>query len=142
MVKKVFYTWKQFESDCNKLAVLIRKSGDKFDSLYGIPRGGLILAVRLSHKLGLPLIMHNANVERRTLIVDDIADSGDTMIEFLGRKKYVTATLFYNPLSKYAPTYFCRKKTNWVVFPWEDEKTSCYDNINRRRRQTQTVRRQ
>ena len=79
------------------------------------------MAVRLSHKLGLPLIMHNANVGKGTLIIDDIADSGDTMIEFLGRKKYATATLFYNKTSKYTPTYFCRKKTDWVVFPWEAE---------------------
>src|SRR3989338_122374 len=127
MTKKVFYTWKQFESDCNKLAGLIKKSSWKFDSLYGIPRGGLVLAVRLSHKLGLPLIMNNANVGKGTLIVDDIADSGDTMIEFLRKKRYVTATLFYSPSSKYTPTYFCREKTNWVVFPWEEEKTSRYD---------------
>lgn len=127
MPRKQFYTWKQFESDCDKLASVIKRSGKKMDSLYGIPRGGLIMAVRLSHKLGLPLIMHNANVSRRTLIVDDIADSGDTMIEFLGKKKYITAALFYNPESKYTPAYFCRKKTNWVVFPWEDEATSKYD---------------
>ncbi|OGN16570.1 MAG: hypothetical protein A3B99_01940 [Candidatus Yanofskybacteria bacterium RIFCSPHIGHO2_02_FULL_44_12b] len=125
--KKKFYTWREFESDCDKLASLIKKSGRGFDSLYGIPRGGLILAVRLSHKLGLPLIMHNANVGKGTLIVDDIADSGGTMIEFLGRKKYATATLFYNKTSKYTPTYFCRKKTDWVVFPWEEEETSRYD---------------
>lgn len=126
-MKKIFYTWKQFESDCDKLANIIKQSGKKIDSLYGIPRGGLVLAVRLSHKLGLPLIMHNANVGKRTLIVDDISDSGDTMIEFLGRKKYVTATLFYNSSGKYTPAYFCRKKTGWVVFPWEEEKTSRYD---------------
>ena len=124
---KFFYSWDQFESDCNKIAGLIKKNGRKIDSLYGIPRGGLVLAVRLSHKLGLPLIMHNADIGKETLIVDDIADSGDTMIGFLGRKKYVTATLFCNPSSKYAPTYFCRKKTNWIVFPWEEEKTSKYD---------------
>ena len=125
---RVRYTWKQFESDCNKLSGLIKKGGKKVDSLYGIPRGGLILAVRLSHKLDLPVIMHDSNIGEKTLIVDDIADSGDTMMEFLSNKKhYATATLFYNPSSKHAPTYFCRKKTGWVVFPWEEEKTSRYD---------------
>ncbi|MBI4158206.1 MAG: hypothetical protein HY505_01100 [Candidatus Yanofskybacteria bacterium] len=127
MAKKVFYTWKQFESDCDKLSAIIKKSGRKIDSLYGIPRGGLVLAVRLSHKLGLPLMMHNSNVDKKTLVVDDIADSGDTMIEFLGKKKYITATLFCNRSGKYSPTYFCREKVGWVVFPWEDEKTSRYD---------------
>ena len=125
--KKQFYSWKEFENDCDKLAALIKKSGGKIDSLYGIPRGGLIMAVRLSHKLGLPVIMHDANVGSGTLIVDDIADTGETMMSFLGKKHYITATLFYNPESKCVPTYFCRKKTNWVVFPWEEENTSKYD---------------
>lgn len=127
-MNKKFYSWDEFESDCHKLASLIRKSGERFNSLYGIPRGGLILAVRLSHKLKLPVIMHDSNIGNRTLIVDDIADSGDTMIEFLSNKKnYATATLFHNPASKHTPTYFCRKKDSWVVFPWEEEKTSRYD---------------
>lgn len=128
MARKQFYTWKQFENDCGKLAGLVKKSGRNFDSIYGIPRGGLILAVRLSHKLGLPVIMHDSNIGEKTLIVDDIADSGDTMIEFLANKKhYITATLFHNSGGKYVPSYFCRQKRGWVVFPWEDEKTSRYD---------------
>lgn len=133
-MKKKFYTWEEFENDCNKLAGFIKKSSKKFDSLYGIPRGGLILAVRLSHKLGIPVIMHNANIGEKTLIVDDIADSGDTMVEFLGKKKYVTATLFYNPASKHAPVYFCKEKTGWVIFPWEEEKTSRYDKTTKKLR--------
>lgn len=128
IANKKFYGWKEFENDCDKLAGLIKKSGRKFDSLYGIPRGGLVLAVRLSHKLGLPLMMHDSNIRDGTLIVDDIADSGDTMREFLSNKKYsATATLFYNSDGKHVPTYFCREKTDWVVFPWEDEATSKYD---------------
>lgn len=128
MMKRWFYTWEEFEDDCIKLADLIKKSGKKFDSLYGIPRGGLIMAVRLSHKLGLSVIMHDANIGEKTLVVDDIADSGNTMMQFLSDKKHhATATLFYNPASKHAPTYFCRKKDGWIVFPWEEEKTSRYD---------------
>lgn len=134
MPRKQFYTWKQFESDCGKLADIIKQSSRKIDSLYGIPRGGLVLAVRLSHKLGLPLIIHHANIGENTLIVDDIADTGDTMVEFLGRKKYLTATLFYNSSSKYTPAYFCRKKVGWVVFPWEEEKTSKYDKTTKKLR--------
>ena len=135
MTGKQFYTWNQFESDCDKLTGLIKKSGKRIDSIYGIPRGGLILAVRLSHKLGIPIIMHDANIGKGTLIVDDITDTGETMMTFLGKKNHKTATLFYNPASKCAPTYFCRKKNGWVVFPWEDEKTSRYDktikNLNK-----------
>lgn len=133
MAKKVFYTWKQFENDCDKLALIIKKSSSRFSSIYGIPRGGLIMAVRLSHKLDLPLIMYDSNIEKKTLIVDDIADTGNTMIEFLDKNKHTTATLFYNSDSKYTPTYFCRKKINWVIFPWEDEKTSKYDGTAQKR---------
>ncbi|OGN00941.1 MAG: hypothetical protein A3B91_00210 [Candidatus Yanofskybacteria bacterium RIFCSPHIGHO2_02_FULL_41_29] len=126
-MKKEFYSWNQFEKDCNKLAKLVKKSKQSLKAVYGIPRGGLTLAVRLSHKLELPLIVDGSLVNRSTLIVDDIADSGKTLILFCGKNKYITATLFYSPNSDCKPTYFSRKKEKWVVFPWEEEKTSKYD---------------
>ena len=40
------------------------------DSVYGIPRGGLIPAVIISHKLKLPLVQ---TIGRNTLVVDDMS---------------------------------------------------------------------
>jgi len=126
-MKKQFYTWNQFEKDSDKLAQLIKKNNKSISGIYGVPRGGLILAVRLSHKLDLPLVLERSSIKKNTLIVDDIADSGKTLKLFDKADKYITATLFYNRTSICKPTYFSRKKENWVVFPWEEEKTSRYD---------------
>ena len=39
------------------------------DSIYGIPRGGLIPAVMLSHKLNLPMV---ETIGKNTLIIDEV----------------------------------------------------------------------
>ena len=48
----------------------------KFEGIYGFPRGGLCIAVALSHSLGLPLLDEPKN---NSLIVDDIYDTGLTL---------------------------------------------------------------
>lgn len=129
-MKKQFYTWSQFEKDCDKLVKLISSKKGSLSAIYGIPRGGLVLAVRLSHKLNLPLVTDKSLISKSTLVVDDIADSGNTLESFSSKNKYITATLFYNLDSTCKPTYFSRKKEKWVVFPWEEEKTSRYDKTS------------
>ena len=48
------FSWKSFDSAV-KLAVSKYKD-QKFVGVYGIPRGGLCLAVALSHHLKIPLL--------------------------------------------------------------------------------------
>lgn len=47
------YSWSAFGKDIETIASTLQ--GYKFDEIYGIPRGGLIIAVVLSHRLELPL---------------------------------------------------------------------------------------
>ena len=51
----------------------------KFTGVYGIPRGGLCLAVSLSHYLNIPLL---ELPQDNCLIVDDIYDSGKTLEKY------------------------------------------------------------
>ena len=53
---KIYISWEEFEKMSRDLAKEIQQSPDKFEGIYGIPRGGMPLAVYLSHYLGLPLI--------------------------------------------------------------------------------------
>lgn len=92
--------------------------------VYGLPRGGLCLAVMLSHALSVPLLSAPA---AGCIIVDDICDSGESLIHYRNNTSgetgtdYKLATMFYkkNALGV-VPDYWWKEKGNsWIVFPWE-----------------------
>ena len=51
----------------------------KLSGIYGVPRGGLCLAVALSHKLDIQLIESPC---KNSLIVDDVFETGITLSNF------------------------------------------------------------
>ena len=119
-MKYINISWSQFNTMVNILSGFISRSEEKFDGIYGIPRGGLCLAVCLSHKLDIPLTI---TVSKNTLVVDDISDNGLTLEYYttLGSK---IATLFSTDWTITKPNWFIQKKLNkdeWIVFPWEDK---------------------
>lgn len=121
------YTWEEFDDDCEKIAAWA--SGRHIKNIYGIPRGGLVLAVKLSHLLDIPLVLNREDISRDTLIVDDIIDEGNTierLLASIGEHHHI-ASIFYNKTAKHAPHFFVKKKNGWVIFPWETEETSKYD---------------
>jgi len=116
-MKKRRYTWEEFEEDIPKLVSAIKKTRKHFNGIYGVPRGGLAIAVKLSHHLDLPLLA--GGVTSKTLVVDDIADTGSTLLPYRDRKATIV-TLFWHPKSKIKPHIWLHKKeTDWIVFPWE-----------------------
>lgn len=128
--EKRHYSWEEYQKDITTLADTIRRDAHRiFDGVYGIPRGGLILAVSLSHALNLPLIVFREKITKNTLIVDDIADKGTTLDALFKEHRFrpVTATLFYHEQSLVKPDFYAQTKQAWVVFPWETESTSRYD---------------
>ena len=98
--------------------------------VYGIPRGGLIPAVMLSHKTGLPLV---DTIGANTLIVDDMTDSGVTMDKMPG---LYTAVLFHKPhTSVFTPNVYSKlhEGNEWLVFPWEDcDAPAIQDYLNKK----------
>ena len=82
---KIYLSWDDINSLVDTLTNKIIKTIPPVDSIMGLPRGGLIPAVMLSHRLGLPLV---SKPTKGTLIVDDICDSGETFIKM--SKKYPT----------------------------------------------------
>ena len=93
----------------------------KFKGVYGFPRGGLCLAVTLSHSLGIPLL---DEPESNSLIVDDIYESGHT----LEKIRHLKGTETHVWISKTKPTWWNAykyiKAKEWVVFPWENLNTA------------------
>jgi len=120
----LYINWQTFEFYANRLLQEIRQCGIEFKGIYGVPRGGLILAVWLSHRLGIPLLENDGPLKNSVLpylIVDDINDTGETLKDFDGQPLKVTACLVDRYRSKH-PSNFCGlfyEKDDWVVFPWE-----------------------
>lgn len=121
------YTWKEFDFDCFELSKEIKRICDTstlpYDSIYGVPRGGVPLAVKLSSLTGLKLV---SLPEARTLIVDDIIDSGRT------RYKYPLndfVVLHGKSEDVFGQTFCLHKTTEWVKYPWETDEEQNGEDI-------------
>lgn len=109
--------WKQvdefIEYTCERIDVL----GKSFTGVYGMPRGGLTLAVMVSHALGIPMLMAPC---KNCLIIDDIVDSG-AALQKKHSEGYFIASMFYSEeTASFEPDiWMFQKRGEWVVFPWE-----------------------
>jgi hypothetical protein len=112
-------SWNEFEKAALDIAKQIKKSNAKISNIYGQPRGGLILAVRLSHLLKKPLIDKSYFADEDTLWVDDIVDSGSTA--HIAMNRWITASLYCNLEGSYIPDFYSivKPKDSWIEFPWE-----------------------
>tara|TARA_R100001530_G_scaffold1886_1_gene3268 strand:- start:38976 stop:39869 length:894 start_codon:yes stop_codon:yes gene_type:complete len=125
---KQFYNWEQIEQFTYALVQKI--DWDKYDSIYGVLRGGAPI-VCLMKKFVSITIVEEDKINERTLIVDDIVDSGKT------RNRYPDndfATLFVRPRSVDLVNYYITTTDEWVVFPYEGSEDSAEtvdDNIVR-----------
>lgn len=129
-MNKSYIDWIEIDSLIFQLLYRLRTSELKFKNIYGLPRGGLIPAVMLSHRLNIPLV--KGDIGPDTLIVDDICDSGETLDKFVKKHQTLysfpfnlkTAVLHYKPhTSCFTPTFYSKKweKDIWLVYPWERE---------------------
>ena len=126
MVEKVFISWSWVDQQIEVIAKKIDNNSE-FVAVTGVPRGGLIPAVMLSHKLGLKYIPYEQATRKKkpVLVIDDISDSGFTLTD-IGRKGFKTATLCVRYNTQYTPDYYGEEITNdkWLVFPWEENNSN------------------
>ena len=112
----IILSWEEFREAVNRLSDQLRSR--RFSCIYGAPRGGLVLAVTLSHHLDIPLSLSPAP---DMLWCDDIVDTGTTYLQAL--KEYPRATFCawvakqYN--SQVIHALNLSHKKEWVLFPWE-----------------------
>jgi len=140
---KRYYPYEDFLTDTK---LLTEKIDWKFDSIIAIARGGLSLAQFLGeyydirevysiNTIGYEDTIKLERVEvfnipelkeaKNILIVDDIVDSGDTLVEVLKvlRQTYPavifkTASLFYKKSAKIAPDWHVQEADKWIEFSW------------------------
>ena len=110
------FTWSEFDKSVEFIANQCKKL--KLSGIYGVPRGGLCLAVALSHKLNVQLIEKPL---KRSLIVDDVFETGLTLSNF----KNIEDVNFFVLVSKKEPIWWnavnLSNKKEWIVFPWENK---------------------
>jgi len=116
MVQIREYTWAEFDDDICKLADQIKNL--KICNLYGNPRGGLPVAVALSHKTGIPITM-SANT-KGVLWVDDIIDSGK-QLQAARESNYLDYCCLLSRKTNQAICAQVIDNDDWIVFPWEDK---------------------
>jgi len=116
-------SWEDVNNYLEKLATNL--DSRIFSGVYGIPRGGLVLASWLSHKMCLPLLSAPAD---RCIIIDDICDSGESLVHYAQNssgssdpRHYYITTMYHKPnkLQVEPDYYYELKEDKWIIFPWE-----------------------
>jgi len=129
-MKKYFMSWEEtFERLYNclnsveiKNSYLNRTAGSKIKSVYGVPKGGMIIA-GFAGNYGEWISVTNPSVA--DIIIDDIVDSGRTKDKFT---KYEIP--FVALVEK--EEFKSGSLGDWIVFPWEADKIDDIDdNIQR-----------
>jgi hypoxanthine phosphoribosyltransferase len=148
-------TWELFDSLAKNVANRIIESGYKPDFMVGLARGGWVLSRVLCDYLGVKDLVSlkvehwgvtatpdgRAQIKyafdidltgRNVLVVDDITDTGESMIiavEYVKSKNPAsikTAALRHIEGSKFTPDYYGDVITwRWVVFPWNYMEDMC-----------------
>lgn len=151
-MKKRFYyvSWEKYHQVCFEMAKKIIKKNIFLDRIAVISRGGLIVSRILSDYLDLPIspftivAYTGVNAKKKAkvveglkariknevvLLVDEVADTGDTYITALNYlkkfklKKIYTAAPFIKVWTKYRPNFWQKELGKWIIFPYDIRET-------------------
>ena len=137
-------TWHSLESEINRIYRKIAESGQKYDAIVGIVRGGIVPARMLASKSRMNmkeiycLTIEKIGEERilameitkdlsgkSILLVEDVLETGESLKigrDYLHNEKganVATAALYVTPDSRTVPDFYLRAVDEIPVFPWE-----------------------
>ena len=145
-------TWNQIYDMLISQTQKIQNQNYKPDIIIAIAKGGLIPSRILTDLLETPELSYiqikfytdinktqqeptlkqnltDQVLDKKTLLVDDIADTGrslklaQTHLQKQGASQIKTATLYQKPQSTTIPDFYEKQTTSWIVFPWETKET-------------------
>ncbi|MCW8894681.1 phosphoribosyltransferase family protein [Sulfurimonas sp.] len=142
-----YYSYENFKNDTNSLIEKVRSSD--FEGIVAIARGGLTLSHVMAEGLDIRQVQSirtelydktdkrdkitlfaecDFKSAKKVLVVDDIADSGDTIktvMKYLQNNfkdiEFSCATLFYKKTSIYEPDFWINEAEEWIEFFWEKD---------------------
>jgi hypothetical protein len=148
-------SWEELHEDIRDIVKKIKKDRYQPDMIVALSRGGFVparvicdlmiikdlVSIKVDHwgvtanKDGKAHLRYpiDANLSgKKVLIVDDITDTGESMVlakEFvkkLNPKEVKTATIFHIKTSKFVPDYYSKKiDWIWVMWPWNYIEDMC-----------------
>lgn len=125
-------SWQEFDGAVERLAHQARQVPG-LTGIYGVPRGGLVLAVALSHRLALPLLEQPGP---GCLVVDDVYESGQTLAPY----QHLPGCHVAVWVSKAEPNWWHAAEVTaseeWLLFPWENRAQAVADEQQYRESRT------
>lgn len=141
-------TWEEMGDLCFELSKQVIESGRKYDRIIALAKGGWTWARAISDYTNVPNVASiqyefYADIgktnrspklkqplpisveDERLLILDDVADSGETLqaaLEYLRKSNahsIETAVFFYKKRSSVLPEFYVQTTDAWVIFPHE-----------------------
>lgn len=123
--KTLKYSYTDFKRDVDIIENEVKQRQWNLEYVYGPPRGGCLLAVFLSHRLNLTYLstLAKKHIPEKTLIVDDVSDTGKTFKNIKNINKYKTAAIFVKSGTIYYPHIYVKtiSKKFWIDYFWEKE---------------------
>ncbi|UCN00697.1 phosphoribosyltransferase [Sulfurimonas sp. SWIR-19] len=144
---KQYYSYENFRNDTQKLILEVKNFNA--DAIVSVARGGFTLAHCLAEGLDIRDVqsirteLYDVTCKRkelslfgtcsladvqRVLVVDDIADSGETLAYVMQHLQknfpeavFKSSTLFYKKTSIYKPDFWINEADAWIEFFWEKD---------------------
>lgn len=143
-------SWNEYHANALNLTTTLLSRNKRYDEIVAISRGGLTFGHMLSDFLRIPVctftiqsfsdIRKQGEVRvteelskpiagKRIVLVDDVSDSGKTLIRAIGYLKgfhpqsIETVTMFFKPQSEFIPDFYGQQTDKWIIFPYEVTET-------------------
>ena len=140
-------SWDDIQRLVEVVASRIKESGFQPDVVVAISRGGFAPARIICDQLNIrrlacvqveaydgmvkrpePVVVLPVNADltgKKALLVDDVSDSGASIIKARdhlkekGASDVRIATIHIKPWSRFIPDYYAENVDEWVIYPWE-----------------------